>query len=100
MGAAPLPPESALPGMLVDVDWLADHLDDGTGPAARSLVRTGPGDWFGLGRAEAVRPDLPDPFMVRPHTSGGHHHGRGFDAEVPHHGAIRRRTDGASGNAR
>ncbi|QCP05396.1 hypothetical protein FDF13_08965 [Brevibacterium sp. CS2] len=28
MGAAPLPPESALPGMLVDVDWLADHLDD------------------------------------------------------------------------
>lgn len=27
----------------------------GTGPGARSLVRTGPSDWFGLGRAEAVR---------------------------------------------
>ena len=28
------------------------------GPGARSLVRTGPGDWFGLGTAEAVRSAL------------------------------------------
>lgn len=27
-------------------------------PGARDLVRTGPGDWFGLGRAEAVRAAL------------------------------------------
>ena len=40
------------------VRGLADHLDDGTGPGARSLVRTGPTDWFGLGRAEAVRAAL------------------------------------------
>lgn len=40
------------------VRGLAGHLDDGSGPGARSLVRTGPGDWFGLGRAEAVRAAL------------------------------------------
>lgn len=40
------------------VRGLEDHLDDGTAPGARSLVRTGPGDWFGLGRAEAVRAAL------------------------------------------
>jgi coenzyme F420-0:L-glutamate ligase / coenzyme F420-1:gamma-L-glutamate ligase len=40
------------------VRGLTGHLDDGTGPGARSLVRTGPGDWFGLGRAEAVRAAL------------------------------------------
>ncbi|AXH95848.1 coenzyme F420-0:L-glutamate ligase [Ornithinimicrobium avium] len=38
------------------VRGLGPHL--GEGPGARSLVRTGPGDWFGLGRAEAVRAAL------------------------------------------
>ena len=38
------------------VRGLGEHL--GEGPGARSLVRTGPGDWFGLGRAEAVRAAL------------------------------------------
>jgi coenzyme F420-0:L-glutamate ligase / coenzyme F420-1:gamma-L-glutamate ligase len=40
------------------VRGLEGHLDDGTGPGARSLVRTGPADWFGLGRVEAVRAAL------------------------------------------
>ncbi|GGK67066.1 coenzyme F420-0:L-glutamate ligase [Ornithinimicrobium pekingense] len=40
------------------VRGMGDHLDDGTGPGARSLVRTGPTDWFGLGRVEAVRTAL------------------------------------------
>ncbi|MEP6854636.1 MAG: coenzyme F420-0:L-glutamate ligase [Pedococcus sp.] len=31
---------------------------DGPGPGARSLVRTGAGDWFGLGQAEAIRSAL------------------------------------------
>lgn len=31
---------------------------DETGSAARDLIRTGPGDWFGLGRVEAVRAAL------------------------------------------
>jgi coenzyme F420-0:L-glutamate ligase / coenzyme F420-1:gamma-L-glutamate ligase len=33
----------------------------GAGPGARSLVRTGRADWFGLGRAEAVRAALGTP---------------------------------------
>ncbi len=41
------------------VRGLAGHLGDGAG--ARSLVRTGPSDWFGLGRAEAVRTALGAP---------------------------------------
>lgn len=38
---------------------LPDAVDpDGRGPGARSLVRTGPGDWFALGHREAVRAAL------------------------------------------
>lgn len=37
---------------------LSGHVDDADGAAAADLVRTGPGDWFGLGRAEAVRAAL------------------------------------------
>ncbi len=43
------------------VRGLEGHLDDGSGPGARSLVRTGPGDWFALGSAEAVRSALGAP---------------------------------------
>lgn len=41
------------------VRGLSGHL--GPGDGARSLVRTGPSDWFGLGRAEAVRSALGAP---------------------------------------
>ncbi|GAA1181657.1 hypothetical protein GCM10009584_24740 [Ornithinimicrobium humiphilum] len=40
------------------VRGLTDHLAESGGDGARSLVRTGPTDWFGLGRAEAVRTAL------------------------------------------
>ena len=37
--------------------WMPGGMPGGM-PGARDLVRTGPGDWFGLGRAEAVRAAL------------------------------------------
>lgn len=40
------------------VRGLPELVVEGDGDSARDLVRTGPGDWFGLGRAEAVRDAL------------------------------------------
>jgi len=40
------------------VSGLAAYVTTQDGPGARGLVRTGPTDWFGLGRAEAVRAAL------------------------------------------
>lgn len=40
------------------VSGLGTHVTADDGPGAGGLVRTGPADWFGLGRAEAVRAAL------------------------------------------
>lgn len=40
------------------ISGLAAHVTIEDGPGAAGLVRTGPTDWFGLGRAEAVRAAL------------------------------------------
>ncbi|WP_151524428.1 coenzyme F420-0:L-glutamate ligase [Serinicoccus kebangsaanensis] len=43
------------------VRGLPHLVTDATGPGARTLVRTGPGDWFSLGHREAVRAALGAP---------------------------------------
>ncbi|GAA2744525.1 coenzyme F420-0:L-glutamate ligase [Terrabacter aerolatus] len=51
VAAVPVAVVRGLPGVLVD-EPLEAH------PRGRDLVRTGPGDWFGYGRVEAVRASL------------------------------------------
>ena len=51
VAAVPVAVLRGIPGLLVD-EPLESH------PRGRDLVRTGPGDWFGYGRVEAVRAAL------------------------------------------
>lgn len=47
--------------LLRGLDDVVPSADAGAPPGARSLVRTGPGDWFALGHREAVRAALGAP---------------------------------------
>ncbi|WP_244903654.1 coenzyme F420-0:L-glutamate ligase [Ornithinimicrobium cerasi] len=47
--------------LLRGLDDVVPSADAGASPGARSLVRTGPGDWFALGHREAVRAALGAP---------------------------------------